>query len=255
MRDITTDIITNTKVNDHFSLLTFSYPSTVHPGQFVHLRLNDRIDPFLRRPFSIHDHDPKKKTITILYKLIGEGTQYLSTLPAGAALSVLGPLGNTFTYKDLSAGSKIALIGGGIGFAPLLFLARKLAEKKMLMHSFMGFKTSSEVFIDPELRIFSEKIFLSTDDGTKGENGFITDVFEKIVAKNSYDQVFVCGPEAMMKRVYAICKKNELPLQLSLESIMACAIGACMCCVTETQNGYKKVCSDGPVFNKEDLSW
>ncbi len=255
MKDVTVTIIQNKAVSSSFSLLTFTYPYPVLPGQFVHVRLNDRIDPFLRRPFSIHDCDAKKKTITLLYKRVGKGTNYLATLPKGTALTILGPLGNSFSVEGVSRGSTVALIGGGIGFAPLLFLARKLSVKGVAVHTFMGFKTKAEVFVDAALKQCSEKVHIATDDGSFGECGFVTDCFSRALETTAFDQVFVCGPDLMMKRIHALCTQKDIPLQLSLESIMACGLGACMCCVSETKAGYKKVCSDGPVFTKEELPW
>ncbi len=255
MHDISVEILQNTSVNDSFSLLTFKYPYPVKPGQFVHVRLNEQIDPYLRRPFSIHDYNASKKQVTLLYKLIGKGTKYLALQPKGTKLAVLGPLGNTFDLTKVKKGSKVTLVGGGIGFAPLFYLTKELVKKKADVSVFIGFKTKKEIFIDPAWKKLCKKIYISTDDGTSGHKGFVGACFAEQMKKTTFDQVFTCGPELMMKHVYTLCTQASVPLQLSLESIMACALGACMCCVTETLHGYKKVCSDGPVFKREELQW
>jgi dihydroorotate dehydrogenase electron transfer subunit len=255
MKDIETKILQNEQVNTLWYLLKVKYSLKLLPGQFVNVKLNDQIDPFLRRPISVHDWDASKKELSLLYKVVGKGTKYLSGQPKGANLKILGPLGNTFDLKGLNKDQKVALIGGGIGIAPLLYLGKALAGKGVKFDTYTGYKNKAEVYISPQLKKLSKKVIIATDNGSAGQKGFITDVFQKSIAKNKYDLVFVCGPEIMMKKAVQVCKPAKIDIQVSMESIMGCGIGACMCCVTESLHGYKKVCSDGPVFKPEELGW
>ena len=255
MKDLAVQIIENSRVSRSFFLLKFKYPLKLKPGQFFNIRINNSVDPYLRRPLSVHDWDAQTHTVSLLYKVVGRGTKLLAALKKGSEFKVLGPLGNSFELKGLRGKDAVALIGGGIGLAPLVFLAKELAKRKIKVHVFAGFKNKAEVYVAPAVKKISKELFISTDDGSLGKQGFITAYFAEKLSKQRYAAAFVCGPENMMKITSAICKKADVPVQYSLESIMGCGIGACMCCVCDTVMGYKKVCADGPVFKDEELVW
>ncbi|MFC1517490.1 dihydroorotate dehydrogenase electron transfer subunit [Candidatus Margulisiibacteriota bacterium] len=255
MKDLTVDILENKKVSSAFSLLKFKYPEKILPGQFFNIRIKDGLDPYLRRPISVHDLDSKTKTVSLLYKVVGHGTEVLSGKKKGSQLKVLGPLGNSFDAKGLTSKSKIAIVGGGVGIAPFLYLVKELKKKGIKIYAFLGFRNKKEIYIDPELKKACQEVFIATDDGSAGHCGAVTSCFAEELNKIDLKRVFVCGPDPMLKIMHAICRKAEVPAEYSLESIMGCGIGACLCCVCDTIKGYKKVCSDGPIFKDEELKW
>ncbi|MDF2891807.1 MAG: 2-polyprenylphenol hydroxylase-like oxidoreductase [Clostridia bacterium] len=216
------------------------------PGQFVHLRVNTGLYPLLRRPISIHSVDKTKGTVAIIYHIVGKGTEEISKQVTGV-IDVMGPLGNGFPKL---AGKKCAVVGGGIGVAPLLELSKSLSH----CDAYLGFRNCTykvEAFENS-----CNKVYLTTEDGSAGHKGYITDQLKKNITE--YDVVYTCGPKIMMKKVMEICQLNNVECYVSLEERMACGIGACLVCACKIQeeNGewhHKKVCKDGPVFNAKEV--
>ena len=210
------------------------------PGQFVNLKLDGL---YLRRPISVCDVRDDK--LTLIYKVVGRGTEQLSRMKPGEALDALSGLGNGY---DLScAGERPVLVGGGVGVPPLYLLARRLIAQDRPVTVCLGFNTADEVFYEDAFKALGCDVRLATVDGSRGTKGFVTDVLPE--APTHY---FACGPEPMLKAVFRVL---DCPGQLSFESRMGCGFGACMGCTCETLTGYKRICRDGPVMRKEELTW
>ncbi|MCR5783362.1 MAG: dihydroorotate dehydrogenase electron transfer subunit [Clostridia bacterium] len=210
------------------------------PGQFINIKL-DRF--YLRRPISVCDWRPDE--LDIIYKVVGDGTLYMTQLKNGDRLDCLAGLGNGFDISD--CGVNPAVIGGGVGIPPLYALAKRLVESGRIVTAVLGFNTAREVFFAREFESVGANTIVTTVDGSMGTRGFAADAFGS--ADCSY--VFACGPIPMLKAVYM-----KFPsCQLSLEERMGCGFGACMGCSVETAGGFKRVCSDGPVFNRDELLW
>jgi dihydroorotate dehydrogenase electron transfer subunit len=220
-------------------------------GQFINIRVNDVLVPLLRRPLSIHGIKGNK--VKVIYEVLGKGTQALSSRKPKELLDIIGPLGNGFNYQvpAKSKAAKNILIAGGIGVAPLVFLAEKLNKPLVLI----GGRSKDQVLCAQEFKALGCNVKIATDDGSFGYKGRVTDLFNIILGQTKPTQVFSCGPHLMLKTVAQIAKENKIPAQLSLEAHMACGIGVCLGCAVETRAGYKTVCKDGPVFSSEDIIW
>jgi len=220
------------------------------PGQFAEIKVENNPDVFLRRPISIHDVDYEKNILYLLIRIVGKGTRTLSALKTGDKINLVYPLGNTFTISGIK---NALLAGGGCGIAPMLYLARHLHKNNIATTILLGGRTASDVLEVEQFRKYGE-VHVSTDDGSLGEKGFITknSVLDTI---GKFDRMFSCGPLPMMKVIAAIARANQVDCEVSLENTMACGIGACLCCVTETTGGNKCVCTEGPVFNINQLKW
>lgn len=219
--------------------------AAAQPGQFIGVASPDR-SMILRRPLGIADADRERGTITLIYRLAGQGTQLLAN-PDLRHVSVEGPLGKGF---PLRAGKGL-LIGGGVGLAPLIFLARSLDHPAVLI----GGKSRQEMFWKPFFAPYTAEIYETTDDGSVGEKGFTTQAMPKILADHAFDFVATCGPMIMMKGIAAICKQHHLTCDVSMEKRMACGIGVCLGCTFEGKKSGRrlKVCADGPVFAAEEV--
>lgn len=209
------------------------------PGQFVNIMLEGK---FLRRPISICDCDDN--TITVIYKVVGEGTQAMSAMTAGETLDVLTGLGNGY---DISKSKMPMLIGGGVGVPPMYMLAKKLIEDNQKPTVILGFNTKDEVFYEEEFKALGIEVKVATVDGSYGVKGFVTDAF-----CDDYDYFYTCGPLPMFKAVY---DKTVTSGQFSFEERMGCGFGACMGCTCKTKYGNKRICKDGPVLVKEEIIW
>lgn len=222
-------------------------------GQFVNIRVSDTLEPLLRRPISIHG--VKASKVKIIYEVLGKGTQILATRKPGEFLDVLGPLGNGFNYSRpaKSTPAKNILIAGGMGVAPLVFLAEKLKLGKPLV--LIGARTKQQILCLQEFKALGCTVELATDDGSLGFKGRVTDLLSLILGQTKALGLFSCGPHLMLKAVAQVAQENKIPAQLSLEEHMACGVGACLGCVVTTKTGYKSVCKDGPVFSSEELIW
>lgn len=216
-------------------------------------------EPFLRRPLGIHKAAGKE--IEILYEVVGEGTKILSQRKPGEEIDLLGPLGNGFEYCSRKiAVRRPILVAGGIGVAPLLLLAEQLAlvrpsRDALKIMVFIGARTKGQVLCEKEFKKIGCDVKIATDDGSAGYHGRVTALLEKQLAAMDCQlaTVYACGPQPMLKELDRICRENNVPAQVSLEAHMACGIGACLGCVVNTKNGYKRVCQDGPVFETENL--
>ena len=220
------------------------------PGQFLQVRVDNDPDSFLRLPLSVHDVDSRNNTISLLIQTVGSGTRSLSVLKAGDKLNVIYPLGNSFTLPG--KGEKILLAGGGCGLAPLLYMARKSAEAGADVTVVLGFRNRERILDHSAFESLGQ-VFISTEDGSAGTKGFVTDT--DVFRKRAWDRVYCCGPEAMMKSVARECKSRGIFCEVSLENLMACGLGACLCCVADTVDGHVCACTDGPVFNVKSLLW
>ena len=224
------------------------------PGQFVMVRVADRYDPLLRRPFSIY-HVSGNDTIELLFKKLGKGTDLLANAVAGDVLDLVGPLGHGF---NLSIDSPVCMIGGGMGIAPLFFLAKRLkaagrdTEKDYVL---LGARNREEISrLAKDFSQLGYTVKTATDDGSMGHHGFIPDLLDAVLPK--VGMVYTCGPHPMMKNIVNKCKKAEVACQVSLETHMACGLGACLGCTVAGAGGdYLHVCKQGPVFNSGEVAW
>ena len=211
-----------------------------NPGGFVNIRLDGL---FLRRPISVYDSEPG--SLTILYKVVGKGTEQMAAMRPGETLDVLTGLGNGY---DLSkSGETPVLLGGGVGVPPLYLLAKKLIAEGKKPQAVLGFNTAAEVFGEAEFKALGCGVTVATADGSYGVKGFVTDALPE-----EYSYFYTCGPEPMLRAVYRATKTSG---QLSFEERMGCGFGACMGCSCKTITGYKRICREGPVLEKEEIIW
>ena len=211
------------------------------PGQFVNIKLDGH---FLRRPISVCDFD--QDTLTLIYKVVGAGTEQLSTLKADKTLDVLTGLGNGF---DLSPSGQVPLlIGGGVGIPPLYKLCKELSQSGKSPSVVLGFNSHEDVFFEEEFKKIAKAVYVSTADGSYKEHGFVTDIVKNL----DYTYFFTCGPEPMLRAVDHIAKTSG---QFSFEARMACGFGACMGCSCKTKYQNKRICKDGPVLFREEIIW
>lgn len=247
------EVIENKRLNnEYFTLLLHCYSllPEIKPGQFAQVKVEGSPDTFLRRPISIHDINTEKNTIKLLVQIAGKGTETLSRLEKGQMLNIIYPLGNWFSLPG--KGKKPLLAGGGCGIAPLLFLAGYLKENGFNPGILLGFRNKERILEYEEYQKRGE-LFLTTEDGSRGEKGFITS--HPVLKSGNFDIVYCCGPDPMMKAVSSICKERGIDCEVSLENLMGCGIGACLCCVVDTVRGNLCTCTDGPVFNTKELKW
>ena len=217
----------------------------IRPGQFVEVEVRDCNDVMLRRPISIHDFDSRAKTLQLLIQIVGKGTQKLAALKEGDTVNIIYPLGNGFCV----AGEHPLLVGGGAGIAPLLALAKAYKAKGAEPTILLGGRTESLV---PARDLFEGMgaLGFATEDGSLGEKGLVT---QHSLFNSLYDHIATCGPTPMMKAVARIAHERNVSCEVSLENMMACGVGACLCCVTDTVEGHKCVCKDGPVFDSRKI--
>lgn len=227
------------------------------PGQFVNIRCCEGIDVLLRRPFSILNVDRRNDSFDIAFMLKGKGTKILTGKQSGNYIDVMGPLGKSF-YTN-SSFKRIALVGGGIGIFPLLFLLNNLKAEVEIKDAYLGFKNRESIVFLNDFRHLARNLFISTDDGSEGWKGFITDLFENNLEYGKYDIIYACGPFEMLKKISGIAKQNNIKCQVSLEQRMGCGIGACLVCSCKTKHKdewqYSRVCKDGPVFWSNEVMW
>jgi dihydroorotate dehydrogenase electron transfer subunit len=246
-------VIGNKRIGKDFYVIELSTDHKlpeIKPGQFVQVRVDKSPETFLRRPISVHDFDYKRNTIKLLIQVVGKGTKTLSKLINGDLVNIIYPLGNFFT--DPGENDKILLVGGGCGIAPLLYLGKYLKSGGYTPDILLGFK-NSESITEYEEYIKIGNVFISTEDGSKGEKGYLTD--HSVLSEVRYDRIYCCGPEPMMKVIAGYCKMHSISCEVSLENLMACGIGVCLCCIVDTVNGNRCTCTDGPVFNINELKW
>ncbi len=211
------------------------------PGQFVNIKLQGL---FLRRPISVCDSE--NGILTLIYKVVGKGTEQMSEMTEGEELDVLTGLGNG--YNTENSGEKPVLLGGGVGVPPLYMLAKKLIAEGKKVTVILGFNTKEEIFCEEDFKALGANVIVATADGSYGVKGFVTDALKDV----DYTYFYTCGPEPMLKALY---KATSTSGQFSFEERMGCGFGACMGCSCKTITGYKRICKDGPVLEKEEILW
>ena len=235
-------ILSNTALTDsvYKMVLSGDTRAITAPGQFVNIQLSGQ---FLRRPISVCDYDDA--TLTLVYKVVGKGTGIMSTMLPGEKLDILTGLGNGY---DLSlAGDAPLLIGGGVGVPPMYNLAKKLLALGKKVTVILGFNTKNEIFYEEEFKKLGCTVLVTTVDGSYGTKGFVTDALPE-----RYSYFYTCGPEPMLKAIYRATSTSG---QMSFEERMGCGFGACMGCSCKTITGYKRICKEGPVMQKEEILW
>ena len=221
----------------------------IAPGQFIHIRVNDGLEPFFRRPFSVYR---AQKHVEIFYEAIGPGTKELATKKKGDPIDVLGPVGTPFSLPSKEI-KQVVMVAGGIGIAPFLIFTDALKKRKLDLILLYGGRTKDHVYPMKEFKQNGCKVFVSTDDGSVGVKGRVSKLFSKMNADPKTTMIYTCGPHAMMAAVQAFAKENNLKGEAACEEVMACALGACLGCSIKTTSGYKTVCYDGPVFDLEEV--
>lgn len=236
------EITENRKIakNTYLMRLSGDTSEIVHPGQFVNIRLDGK---YLRRPISVCDREGDM--LTLIYKAVGSGTLMMSEMKPGKKLDLLTGLGNG--YDTGKSGENPLLIGGGAGVPPLYLLCRELIAQGKRPTVIMGFGSADEVFFESDFSSLGADVIVTTADGSRGTKGFVTDAI-----KDGYSYVYTCGPEPMLRAVYSAVNTGG---QFSFEERMGCGFGACMGCSCRTKYGYKRICRDGPVLEKEEIIW
>lgn len=240
--------------NDNFCLILQSPVSLDHifPGQFLNVEIKEASEIFLRRPFSILDVDYQKNTISLLVKILGRGSKKLTESRPGQIISAIFPLGRSFTLPQKD--DRILLVGGGSGVAPMLFLSKISGITPSQVSVLIGARSAKDHIDVSEYRAYGQ-FFFTTEDGTLGEKGYVTNHPLFTNDLNSFDKIYTCGPDPMMKAIGRKAIEQNIFCEVSLENMMACGFGVCLCCVQDTKAGHKCVCTDGPVFNVNDLKW
>ncbi|APG25521.1 MULTISPECIES: dihydroorotate dehydrogenase electron transfer subunit [Syntrophotalea] len=269
MQNFHTSIISNLELSPGYfrmRILAPGFVATAKPGQFVMVRIGNGLEPLLRRPFGIFRTGflpadcqglPDKEYVEILYKVVGSGTALLRDLHRGDRVELLGPLGNGF---DMQPAAEQILVGGGIGLVPLYMLARQLV-KTGRVRLLMGGRCRDDILAVTEFERLGVATYVSTDDGSLGEEGLVTDVLRRKLEKFPGAAIYACGPMPMLRAVHDLCSAHRAPLQVSLEAFMACGVGACLGCVvkgaghSEADPHYLCTCKEGPVFRSEQLEW
>jgi dihydroorotate dehydrogenase electron transfer subunit len=248
-------LVENKQLNkDNFRLILQSpIPlSDIYPGQFTNVEIREAKEIFLRRPFSILDVNYQNQTVSLLIKVLGRGSKKLTEASVGQKVSAIFPLGRSFTTPG--KGDRILLIGGGSGVAPMLFLAKICGLSPEQVHILIGARSAADHVDIADYRPFGQ-FYFTTEDGSLGEKGYVTNhpIFAETVEQ--FDKIYTCGPDLMMKAIAKIANEKNIFCEVSLENMMACGFGVCLCCVEDTKAGHKCVCTDGPVFNVNELKW
>ena len=226
-------------------------------GQFIEIRVSDNVEPFLRRPISIHNMDKENGILEFIFQVKGKGTKILSEKVEGDLIDIIGPLGHgTFEYNDFQ---NIAIIGGGIGVFPLYELAKNAKNDGKNVNIYLGFRNKDFVVLEDEFKDLANELILTTDDGSYSEKGFAIDFLKKDVEDGKIDCIFACGPLPMLKAVRNYAIEKNIPCQISLEEKMGCGLGVCLGCAVKTAESssekpeYVHVCKAGPVFEAKDV--
>lgn len=224
------------------------------PGQFLEIRVAEGIEPLLRRPISIYNVDKEKGFVSFIFQVKGKGTKILATRKEGEEIDIIGPLGyGTF---DIVENEKVAIIGGGIGTFPLHELAKNLKGKSEV-DVYLGFRNKEAVVLEEEFKKVSDRLVITTDDGSYGTSGFAINVLKEDVRMGKIDRIYACGPLPMLKAVRELSIQEKIPCQISLEEKMGCGIGACLGCavkvIKDEKERYGHVCKEGPVFYATDV--
>ena len=223
----------------------------MYPGQFAELKVDGSETTFLRRPISVNYVDEEKNEVWFLIHEIGDGTRNLGSLEVGDELNVVMPLGNGFTMPS-SGDEKVLLVGGGVGTAPLLFMGKEMVKLGCRPAFLLGGRSAGDLMQLDMFRVLGD-VYITTEDASEGEKGFVTQ--HSVWQREHFDRIATCGPKPMMMAVARYAKSKGIPCEVSLENMMACGVGACLCCVENTTEGHLCVCKEGPVFNTNRLLW
>lgn len=249
-------VVENQRLHSNYCLLKLTAENALPemlPGQFVQVRVDNSPTTFLRRPISINYVDYKNNLLWLLVQIIGDGTRMMSIYKPGDTVNLLLPLGNGFTIPTENKAEKMLLIGGGVGTAPMLFLGEKLKKSGFEVTFLLGARSAADLMQLENFREIGE-VAITTEDGTMGEQGYVTD--HSILRTKHFDRIYTCGPKPMMMAVAKYAAAQSITCEVSLENTMACGIGACLCCVEKTKENHNVcVCTEGPVFNINQLSW
>lgn len=252
--DLTFNVISNERPAAGFALLRLQRADgealpPMHPGQFVEVEVPHSKHTFLRRPISVNFVEPDGMTLWLLVREAGEGTAALCALEPGSSLRLMLPLGNGF---GVDASRRTLLVGGGVGVAPLLYLARLMSEAGNRPTVLLGARSAEMLLQTGEFEKYAD-VLTATDDGSAGHHGVVTT--HPAMVSGEFDRICCCGPAPMMKAVAAVARQRGIDCEVSLENMMACGLGACLCCVENTVKGHVCVCTEGPVFNINQLNW
>lgn len=233
---------------DHY-LLTLKMDNTFFkPGQFIGIRTTEGTDPLLRRPFSIFDADGENFSIVI--RVIGKGTGLIRDMKAGE-INIIGPSGNGFTLEN---GKNVLIIGGGVGNAPLFYLLKILKERNNSVTYIYSARSSGYIFMKQKYLGLADSFTVSTDDGSEGVKGFAVDALAETISGAGYDRIYCCGPDPMMEKVVRLADPGT-PVEVSMENYFGCGVGLCMGCTVDTLTGYRRACTEGPVFDGRSVLW
>ena len=232
-------------------LTTIDQLPEILPGQFAEIRVDGSPTTFLRRPISINFVDYEKNELWLLIQIVGDGTRRMADMEVGQTLNAILPLGNTFTMPA-EKNACIVLIGGGVGIAPLLMFGEKLHSMGYYCNFLLGARSKADLLQLDEFERYG-KVYTTTEDGSYGEKGYVT--HHSLLIGSNFDYIYTCGPTPMMKAVAYYAAANDIFCEVSLENMMGCGIGACLCCVTDTTEGNLCVCTEGPIFNITKLKW
>lgn len=249
-------VIENSTLNNNYCLIKLTTTDNsklpeMKPGQFVQVRVDNSATTFLRRPISINFVDITNNQMSLLVQMIGDGTRAMGQYQKGDIVNLLLPLGNTFSQPQ-SHDKPILLVGGGVGIAPMLFLGAQLSTQGYSIHFLLGARSDKDLLQLDEFAKYGT-VYTTTEDGSHGEKGYVTD--HSALAKSNFSHIYTCGPKPMMQAIAKYANENSIECEVSLENMMACGFGACLCCVEKTVRGNICVCTEGPVFNIKDLTW
>jgi dihydroorotate dehydrogenase electron transfer subunit len=249
-----TEVVANDRLAEGVGLVTLDAPRIardVEPGQFVHLRIEEGASFILRRPFSVHRVLDGR--IQLLYQVLGTGTRALAGKEPGDVMDAVGPLGHGFEVPEGTAHA--LLVAGGLGVAPMVLLAERLAERGVAATVAYGAPERGRLVARGALEAVARRVEVATDDGSAGAHGLVTELVGALIEDDDPDVVYTCGPEVMSRAVARIAAEADLPCKVSLERLMACGVGACLSCVVTTTAGQARACVDGPVFDAHSLAW
>lgn len=247
-------ILENKSIAKDFFVITVKSPKIAKaamPGQFLNYRVTGSNDPLLRRPFGVYGADPKTGILKSLYCVKGKGTEILSRKKTGDKISITGPHGNGFGVLDSE--KSLLMVGGGFGTAPLAFLAEKAKNKNITVA--IGGRSKELILCEDDFKKLGFRVLVSTDDGTYGRQGLVTDLVQDVLGKEQIDKVITVGPIPMMKAVAKIVEKHNIPCLVTMEERMACGIGVCKGCVAKVAGEYATVCKNGPVFDSKEVEF
>lgn len=242
------------RINDKYVLIKLTHAEKLPPmvpGQFVEVRVDGSPTTFLRRPISINFVDYDSNELWLLVAAIGDGTRCLAELKKGETLNCVLPLGRGFTIPE-QRDARLLLVGGGVGVAPLLYMGKVMRDRGMEPTFLLGARSASDLLLLDEFRKYG-RVLITTEDGTAGERGFVTN--HSVLGEERFSLISTCGPKPMMMAVARYAVKAQIECEVSLENMMACGVGACLCCVEDTTEGNVCVCKEGPVFNIRQLKW